>query len=140
APVGARAAVAQRIAYGHGNRVGLFAAGAARAPYAKRAGTVDGLTRAKLRHYLPRQSVERTGMTEETSIRINQTVEQGWQAGWILVGAAKTFEQRRRRSQTLGLDIIGEVRGQSAVGAIKNDSGLALDQQAQLREFVFQDS
>ena len=39
----------------------------------------------------------------------------------------------------LRLDVIGDVRGQSAVGTIKNDSGLALDQQAQLREFVFED-
>jgi hypothetical protein len=39
----------------------------------------------------------------------------------------------------LGLDAIGDVGGQGAVGTIKNDSGLALDQQAQLRELVFED-
>jgi hypothetical protein len=39
----------------------------------------------------------------------------------------------------LGLNEVGDVRGQGAVGTIKNDSSLALDQQAKLREFVFED-
>jgi hypothetical protein len=39
----------------------------------------------------------------------------------------------------LSLDAIGDVRREGAVGTIKNDSGLALDQQAQLRKFVLED-
>ena len=78
-------------------------------------------------------------MTEETGIRVDQPLEQRRQAGRILVRGAKTFQQRGGRSQALGLNIIGDVRGQGAVGTIKNDSGLALDQEAQLRELVFED-
>ncbi len=88
---------------------------------------------------MPRQSIKRSGMTEETGIDIDQPIEQGWKAGGILVGRAQTFQHCGGRSQVLGVDVLGDVRSQRAVGTVKNDSGLALNQQAQLRELVFQD-
>jgi hypothetical protein len=36
------------------------------------------------------------------------------------------------------LEIIGDVRRQSAVGTVEQNSSLALDQQAEFREFVLQ--
>ena len=90
------------VANRHGNGIGFFSGGAARAPDAQglnpsadfRAGSCGSTCRVK--------RIQRAGMAEESSIRIDQAVQQMRQAGGILLGGAKAFQPTRRRFQILG--------------------------------------
>ena len=92
-----------------------------------------------MRGHLPGQCVHGSGMAEESGIDVEHAVEKRRQHGGILIGSAQAFEQRGGRLQFLALEILGHMRGQGAVGAVEQDARLALDQQAQLGQFVFED-
>src|ERR1700679_3484943 len=84
------------FANSHGDGVGFLTGAAARAPDADRAGTVGRLARAELRKHLPGESIERSGMAEETGIRVDEAIEQGRQVGRILIARTKPLQQRGR--------------------------------------------
>ena len=64
------------VAHGHRDGVSFLSGAAARAPNTDRRRTVERFAGAKLRQHLPPERIERSRMTKESRIGIDESVEQ----------------------------------------------------------------
>src|SRR5579872_3065241 len=78
-------------------------------------------------------------MTEETGVHVEDAIQKSRERRRIPIRSAQPFEQNTGRFQVVLLQILGNMRRQCAVGAVEQNPRLALDQQAQLGEFVLED-
>src|ERR1051326_4038602 len=78
-------------------------------------------------------------MAKESRIDVEHAIKKGREHCWILIGGAQAVEECAGRFQFLTFEIFGDVGGQRAIGAVEQNARLALDQQAQFGQFVFQD-
>src|SRR5437868_15530400 len=77
-------------------------------------------------------------MTEETCIRVEHAIEKLLHDGRIFLRRTKQSKKSGGGFQVLALEEFRGVVGQNAIGTVEQNPGLALYQQAHLRQFVFE--
>ena len=93
-----------------------------------------------MRHHVTGQRIHRARMPKESGLHAEYAIEKLGQFCGIKIARPQPLEQRPGRFQFMSFQIFRHVCCQRAVGAIQKNAALALDEQAQFRQFVLENS